>query len=56
MRELGDLDHIRHYMRVFNRHLVCQPGYWWTVRSGRSDEDLDVKVRFQALQNFYRFF
>jgi len=40
VRELGDLNHIRHDAITFQREFVCQLHSLWTVGSGRCDEYL----------------
>ena len=44
MRELVHFNDVRNDPRIFNRHLVRQPGHGRAIRSGRSNKDLDVKV------------
>jgi hypothetical protein len=44
MREFIYFNNISHYVFILNRHLMCQPGHAWTVRSGGRDEHLNMKL------------
>jgi len=46
MWEFIYFNNVGHHVFVLDRHLMSQPGYSWTVGSGRRDEDLNMKVLF----------
>ena len=53
LRELGKFAHfhnIRHDMRIRDRHFEGQTGHTGTMRSGRRDKDLEMKILFQIVQ------
>ena len=59
VREVGkftDLDHVGDDIRLRDCHPVGQPGHTWAMRSGGSDENLDVKVFIDVLQGFNSLF
>src|SRR5262249_10309834 len=54
MREFIYLNDVSHYVFILDRHLVCQPGHGWTVRSRRCDEDLNMKILLDRVKRFDR--